>query len=812
MPESIVDKCYQELTKLIDSPTSNLSESDTRAKLIDPLFRDCLAWSEDDIRRESHVHEGFLDYVFSTNGYPRFVEAKREGKAFVIPESLSQRHYKINGTISSDPTIKEAIEQAQKYCISFGVKYGIISNGHQYIIFEAFRSGADWREGKCVVFSSLTDIKENFTLFWNILSRESVGNGSLKRYISEEDLPEIFIVPRSRLHAKDSSLTRNYLSAALQPFLSHVFGDLIDQSPLEVLRSCYVTKKDYEDANLEIGRHFDRPPGFAKRYMAETAKFGSESETFQRLYERSEEFLRKSAYHGSLILLMGGIGAGKTTFIHHFFNFDVTSKGPSGAMWFYVDFTKAPADPTEIEKYIYSSLLRELGGKYATTFEELRQELAKVGAEYFKPDIKDLVVVFSKLALRGFTLSLVLDNADQHSYVSPEYQERVLLAARNLTDTLRTVTIVTLREESFFKSTMSGVLDAFLLPVFHVSSPNFEDLIRYRIKYILELLNLPDDQIRERMKSAVDFSEYKEDLKMFFEIINNSLRSSRPMGRDILEYMNEISGGDMRAALRFFRNFLVSGNTNVPEMMDIEKLSRSRSGPGYRIPLHHVVKSTILEHSRLYSESHSRIMNLFSLNPQHTNSHFLHLRILTYLHRRMTYETPHGRGFVEIDNILQEAEELSIKEAAIADSLKKMSAFGLVEFENQSKIGYETAVYVRMTNTGSYYLRRLVREFAYLDLMWMDTPISDLPVVDALLKLVVELRLLKSSNDIEERFLRTELFLSYLKDKEDHEFAESPELNDSILTRAKFMNEILESFKESREYIRARRGERLLKT
>jgi hypothetical protein len=112
-------------------------------------------------------------------------------------------------------------------------------------------------------------------------------------------------------------------------------------------------------------------------------------------------------------------------------------------------------------------------------------------------------------------------------------------------------------------------------------------------------------------------------------------------------------------------------------------------------------------------------MNLFGLNPQYTSSHFLNLRILNFLHDRMSYETTHGPGYVEIDTIIRRGEEVSIGKGAIAWSLKELAYFGLVQFENQSNTGYDTAAYVRITNTGVYYLKELVHRFVYVDLVWM---------------------------------------------------------------------------------------------
>jgi len=802
MSQNESDQGFQELEELINRVDRDFSESDTRAKIIDPLFINCLGWTEEDIRRETHIHKDYLDYIFSIDGFRKFVlEAKKIGQSFNIPNSFGSRYYKIGGAISTDRKIIQAIEQAQQYCINSGVRYGVVSNGHQYILFEAFKHGSNWRDGQCIIFRSLKDIKQNFALFWNILNKESVRNGSLRKYLSQEFLPMEFHRPISKLHAKDAALTRNNMSPLLQPLIEHIFQDITGESQLKVLQKCYVTQKQYENASLQISRHFDRPPSFAKKYQV---KMMWESENqkgdFQQIYEKCEEFLRTKAPKGSLILLMGGIGSGKTTFVHHFFNFVIEK--PETTLWFYIDFTKASPDPDKIEEHIFNSIIQNFERKYR---DKLKEELASVGLDSIKPEPKSITVLFTLLILKGYTISLVLDNADQHSYVSPKYQERTLLIAKYFTESLKTITILTLREESFFRSTMSGVLDALPLPVFHLSSPNFEKLIRYRIDYVLDLLEKSDEEIRAETRSSIELGTSREVLKMFFQIIKNSLRSTRRVGKEILEFLNDISGGDMRSVLHFFTTFLVSGNTDVTEMLEIEHRNREQGQVGYQIPLHHVIRSIILEHSMLYSSSRSRIMNVFDVNPEHTNSHFLHLRILNYLYNRLSYQPSQGRGFVEIDSIIDEGESMMIKKEAIADLLTRMARFGLVEFENQSKEGYATATYARITNTGIYYLEKLINEFQYLDLVWIDTPISDKNLVRELLRHVVELRSLKTEKDLDERFYRTELFLDYLEKMEEKEFKNNPEFKDSDLTKKEFMPEILESYEEQIEYIKLKR-------
>jgi len=809
MSESKPDACLRKLDELIHFATNVYSESDTRAKLIDPMFKNCLGWKEDDITRETHVYKGFLDYLFSTDGARRFVlEAKEIGESFKIPKSLSERRYKIAGTISTDGRIRDAIEQAQRYCIEVGVKYAIVSNGYQYIIFEAFRHGSNWREGRCIVFNSLEDVKQHFVDFWNALSRDSVVSGSLHKYVSKEEALLEFQVPIAKLHATDVPLPRNDLSILLEPFNSQIFGDLTDESQLEALGRCYVTERQYQDADRFIGRQFDIPPLFAQKYHVDAiTESGADTGTFQRNYERFESFLRAAVPRGQLVLLMGGVGCGKTTFVHHFFNFVI--RNPERTVWFYVDFSKSPPDPDGIENYVYTSIVNDFQRRYAHRLREISDQLSKIGLHFVNPDIRDLIVLVSSLANAGLTVSIVLDNVDQHSHVSPKFQERALLVARSLAESLRTITILTLREESFFRSTRSGVLDAMVLATFHLSSPPFQDLVRQRINYALEILALSDENIRTKMRTTVDLGPEKARMEMVFGIVRNSLRHSRWMGREILRFIEEMSGGDMRTALRFFRTFLVSGNTNVREMLEKESKDREQGTPGYVIPFHHVMKSMILGESRLYSQIHSGVMNLFDLNSKYTDNHFLHPNILRYLHSKLSYQTRYGRGYVEVNSIRLEADRIGLPLEAVEDSLKRMAYFGLVEFENQSKEGYDSAQSVRITNMGAYYLNELVSKFVYLDLVWMDTPIADPAVVNELLKRVVESQPYKSIWDLDQRFARTRLFLDYLLEMEKRVFQENPELRDSPLTRTEFMPKIFAAFEKERKYIVARREQAL---
>ena len=125
---SDVDASLSKFKELNKQYGKGLTEADTRAKIIDPVFEQCLGWNEGDICREPYSNPGYIDYVFSIDHVRMFVlEAKKIEETFVIPDSFTGRYYVINGAIWNNKKIREAIEQAQKYCISCGVNFGIVN-------------------------------------------------------------------------------------------------------------------------------------------------------------------------------------------------------------------------------------------------------------------------------------------------------------------------------------------------------------------------------------------------------------------------------------------------------------------------------------------------------------------------------------------------------------------------------------------------------------------------------------------------------------------------------------------------------------
>ncbi len=473
----------------------------------------------------------------------------------------------------------------------------------------------------------------------------------------------------------------------------------------------------------------------------------------------------------------------KTTFLHRFFRIILEDR--ENLIWFYVDFRKAPIGTAEIETYIFQEILEAFRVKYLPRMKEVA---SRSQIEDLLPEKKDIVMLFTVLRANGYSTVLILDNVDQHWYASPALQESIFLEAQNLSKALRAVQILSLREETFFRSTRKGVFDAYYVDKFDIPPPDFEKMIQKRLDSAIELLLSSDEQIKEILGVEPLPAAEREKVVIFFKIIKDSILRVGPMRKAISSFINSLSRGDMRQALRFFNSFLSSGNTKVDEM-----LAKYEGRKIYIIPYHAFLKSVILGERKYYSGNSSEVMNLFDMNTEYTSSHFIPLRILKYSADRIQLDSTAGRGMIDINLLKLEAEKVGIPITVIDDSLQRLANFNLIEFE-QGATNPKESEHFKITPTGQYYLRILVNRFAYLDLVWQDTPISDEHLAKTLHQVI-------NNPNIEIRVERVNQFLDYLKKQEESEFIDNPEYADSPFANCRFVDRIIEQFEREKEHI-----------
>jgi hypothetical protein len=826
------DEALSQLNSIVDEFSSFLdtagkvSESDTRVKLIDRILREVCHWPESELSREDHVESGYSDYQLKVRRHPYVVvEAKREGIAFTIPDRSTHRSPKLNGALVTDPHVKHAIEQVRQYCDNAGVKFAIATNGHAWIVFRAIRDDMPWKQGRARIFPSLSYVQQHFVEFWNLLSYGAICAGSLDSEFGRLD-PISRRLDRviDRLFNADLPLRRNRLNAQLQRLIKYIFEDIAAQQDVHLLQSCYVHAASLriaaKDLDVVITDTIPKDVSFAgTKPLKQTAENAGE---FGQNLERAVRERR-----GELYLLLGGIGSGKTTFLRRYERLIAKDFLSSAAFTFHLDFLQAPLETDQMEHFVWSTILQLLRTEYSDLDIEQRKNIKSIFKDKIKnlhstalrgikkhteqfeqalgshllkwqDDLSDYVPTLLRYAcvMNKRTAVLFIDNVDQ---LDPEYQAQIFLLAQRITRLAGCVTIIALREESFYAPSIQKTFTAYTSHKFHIASPQFRKLIRNRIEYAIRAL-----ESKEQIEAVTILRGHIFDVTDICDFLRIVQYSVLTWSRRISRFIECLCFGNMRSALQMFTTFLTSGATDVDKMLLIHR----RDG-GYNVAFHEFLKSVMLQDRAYYKEDQSPILNLFNCSGERNASHFIALRVLALLLDHRGESNPEGRGYVELGRIVGVFADSFDNVGDLSVTLDRLVGRQLVEVNTRSTTTVSGASHARVTAAGWYYPTYLMGTFAYLDLVLQDTPLNDDGLEYRLRQSVYDVSNLSDKEHEKKRrmrvrFDRTQEFLDYLTKEENIEIERYDLARLPAPLCKTFMPALQERFSNDRSYIEVR--------
>jgi hypothetical protein len=653
---SPADAGYERLKDIIDAKrlfqvdAATLSESDTRSKYIDPLFKEVLGWHEADIQREAPVAKGFVDYVLGSSFKYLLIEAKRAKPRFQLSAPGKPRRLKLSGPhLLGNKKVKEVIEQAQGYASDVGAQFCVVTNGTQLIAFRPNVPGRSWRQGMAIIYHDHRDMLQHFAEFHSLFSRDRVVAGSLVEafeHIERTTTP--LYAPIDHVTGADRELVRNPLWAQISRTMGPLLTDQLEDpsGQLEVIAHCYVSTPLADEADSSLNALLrDIPSSRLTSASVIDLKPGAQGKTAFSHRLQSDVHQAKS---GSYILT-GGVGSGKTTFLRRFANIVDKTFVDQYTAWFHIDFLSiGAADAGAIESalaaYVYrrakDQIVARYGADITATGEQIRslfapeidqakrtllfgidegsvewnREVNRLTDRLLSDDEKFVFAATRYLRSRGLRIAVVLDNTDQ---LGEEFQSAVFLLSQKLAKDYNGICIVTLREEKFFAAYRRGIFDAYGDRRFHIGSPDLKRVLRRRLEYGLAKFEALETAQEDTVLESRDFRRIKA-------LLRSLINSTTGRNANITRMLASVSNGDMRHALDMFREFLSSGNTNIDKIIGIVEHSGS-----YTVPFHEFAKSAILGSRRYYRSSVSHVVNLFKQADALGSSHLTACRILT---------------------------------------------------------------------------------------------------------------------------------------------------------------------------------------
>ena len=646
----------------------------------------------------------------------------------------------------------------------------------QFIIFKAFQKGKAWKELSAIVISEISWFDSNFIEATDLLGYISViENHSLQRAFegSTPDSGEVFF-PKERIVSFNQTINANSLARQIRGIVLRYFGP-IDVDNSEFVDKCYVHERAH-DKNVSGVRTLirDSVSPFMKNYgVNETEDAESGGAFANRLVNGMRQ-----GHKGDIVILFGGKGAGKSTFIKKVLYFRPPPYLKKYCVPVVIDMLSAPKDAISVRKSLWESLIDQLDSDrlliadraqllrlFSDKFDVAeKQSLAGLNKESeaynltlnqllkeWKSDDKYVaqrLVAWHRNNNKGVIVAV--DNTDQ---LDNELQDYTFSLAAEIIEALGCVVLISMREERFYASKIRGFLDAYQNSAFHISSPTPDEVFGKRINYVLELLR---DSVLNVEEGSL------ESVASFFRVFRNDFSRSPPS--PLNQFITASAHGNIRLALDLFGDLILSGYTNAQEM--------AQSGGRWTLLIHQVIKPLMTPTRLFYDEKNSKIPNLFQIRTNEGGSHFTGLRILK---RLSVAQDPLSPAFIPMPELRGFFADVFGFDGDFRYWIDRLLASNLIESSTRHDSFADEIDALRITSFGQFALDELYKAFTYIDLICTDSGMRSESHCNALVNLANgEVQLFRDGRRFDRVKLRLDkmdLFLSYLSQEEQREIA-----------------------------------------
>lgn len=775
------------LTKLIKlkeyAIQRDINEAETRHKIIDFVLHDFLAWPKNRVVVEEYINPGYANYILrKTNGDDLlFIEAKKTGVYFEIPISYSENetscYISINKLLTNN-NIKSAMQQVRTYCFDTGCEYACITNGIEWIFFKTFEKGRRWESLQAYVIRNLDFFEKEYTKAFNSLSFISITEKSTLPILLSSSFPKDRSVyyPKEKITSYSHTITANRLAVKLRPIINRYFG-VIKDDDTDFMERCYVSQREYQGTSdgMRVLIQDSLTPYFESygvQQLDDTGKGG-------RLGGRLTKNIKQNK-KGEVLVLFGGKGAGKSTFIKRLLHHNAPRWLKEHASIAIVDLLKIPEDQSVIRNSIWNTILeqldidklldadrekllqtlfldrfitakkQDLAGLHESS-ESYNVKLNSLIADWKKDSIYCATKLVEYLSIQGRGAIVVIDNTDQYS---TEVQDYCFSSAQEISDRLKCITLISMREERFFDSKIHGVLDAFQNSGFHISSPRPSEVFKKRLEYTISIL---EKKVEDDDYGVID-DDFLNDSATYLKILSKEFSNDMS---PLNNFLTACAHGDIRLSLDLFRSFCLSGYTNVDEMI----VNKS-----WNFQIHQVIKPVMTPNRYFYDESLSDIPNIYQLRSSRNGSHFTALRILRKIAKGVDPTAP---SFFSVTTLRAYFAETFSMQEDFEKNLDVLLRHGFVEADNRLDAYSGSVDLIKITNYGMYMLNELSYYFTYLDLICTDCGIFDENTSNYLTEAARQEYSYFTRGDrierVKVRLERVEKFIEYIKKEEDQE-------------------------------------------
>jgi energy-coupling factor transporter ATP-binding protein EcfA2 len=433
-------------------------------------------------------------------------------------------------------------------------------------------------------------------------------------------------------------------------------------------------------------------------------------------------------YNNQVLLLIGSVGSGKSTFITYLKEVGISKSTLSHLSWVRLDLNNAPVNNVEIYSWLKLSIIetlveqnpqidvnnldiiKEIFNVELSNFDKLASLLGKDSETYniklfeeinkWKEDldlrVKNFIQYFVHKSSKEFIV--VLDNCDKRNL---EEQLLMFEVANWLKETFKCIVFLPLRETTFDHYRNTKPLDTVIKDLtFRINPPALEKVIYNRIKYAGRLGKKTDKGNYYQLPNGFMAHYPSSDELYYLKSILRSLFQNTFFKRLI----SGLAGRDVRKGIEIFLDFCKSGHITEKDIIQM-KFNEGN----YSLPNHIISRVFLRGNREYYSDSDTRIRNLFYSEPSDKfPDPFLRVSILDWLNQRRRIKGTSGIvGFFRVEDLIIDLSILGHNVDNVLNELKVMTKNGMIISESQNEDKIELNELISINSTGYIHLELL---------------------------------------------------------------------------------------------------------
>jgi RNA recognition motif-containing protein len=542
---------------------------------------------------------------------------------------------------------------------------------------------------------------------------------------------------------QNEELAQNTFGATIAGDYGHIFNPITKEDRENIAKNAYI-------GSLRLQRYVEPIDRLIRNAVAPTAAKIKALENSADPRELTAALRDRKKLEDQIVLLVGSVGAGKSTFVDHLSLVALPPEMRERTVWIRLNLNDAPLSIDRAYEWTASTIVQELRDRFPEIdFDDFPvlekvfgielKALKKGALAVLPPDSPEYLVRISdrlsqlqsnplELAkgIARYTctasnrlLVVVLDNCDKRNR---DEQLTMFQLASWVRSQFRCLVMLPLRDVTFDLHRYTPPLDTALKQfVFRIEPPQFSDVLQARVRLALAEISKNADQASSlsfTLPNGMKVNYPAEDQALY---LTSMLRSLYAHDRFVRQVMTGLAGRDVRRALEIFLEFCMSGHIGEDQILNIRLLEGQ-----YVLPLSVVARVLLRMQRRFYDGDRSYLKNVVQCDPSDPfPDHFVRLAALHWFEQRLGIKGPAGvEGFHRAADMIGDLAALGHDAQRARAELGYLIREGCLVAEHLRVDSLSDDDLVKITSSGVVHLQ-LMSNPEYLAACAEDTAIGD---------------------------------------------------------------------------------------